>query len=194
LFLSSDNPEHRERVQLQLMRALNRDAESGNQKAKNILQQLQSKPMNTNLMQARLAAEDTSDFMGIGKKAKQRKQQRADDKTDRKAARNDLIRAKAHAARTYADKGLVVPKTDIAGIAKSVLGAAGNVAGAMTGLNLTQQNLAPETDSVAADTRTITFNPGAQQQPQKNNTMLFVGIAVVVLAIIAVFVFKKKKK
>jgi hypothetical protein len=110
---------------------------------------------------------DTSDFLGLGKKAAARREERHDAKMEKKAAKTDLKKAKAESIRS----GEMSPE---GGLGK-FLGSAAGIAGKFLGIQEPQ----PEND-----------NP---EPEKKDYTWLYILIAIIVIAIIAYFVFFRKK-
>jgi LPXTG-motif cell wall-anchored protein len=123
------------------------------------------------------------DFLGLGKRARERREERHRMRMEKKAAKNEIRRAKAEEKRAKAkaiEEGTYQPESFGSGLAKA-LGGIGNAAATILGKGGSQEDSEPIEKSAKAE--------------QKNNyTWIFILIGVILLIIVAYFIFFRKKK
>lgn len=126
-----------------------------------------------------------SDFLGLGKKAKERRQQRQEARMEKKAAKNEMRKAKAEVEKAKADairETGVIPESGTG--LKNILGGVGKAVGSILGKGTSDEDTLMEKSTV--DTT----------QQKKSNTTTYIIIAVIVLLLIvaAYFIFFRGKK
>jgi len=116
-----------------------------------------------------------SDLFGIGKNAKAKRAM----KLEKRSLKNDIIKAKAEGIRT----GTYEPGKGFANVLSGVVGAAKTlIGGGSTEAQPTEQD-------IAASGKMANPNPAS-----KKNTLVWVGLAILILAALYVFVIKPKMK
>ena len=126
---------------------------------------------------------DYDDFLGLGKKAQQRREERHKARMEKKAAKTEIKRAKALQKQAKAQaiaEGTYQPESFGSGVAKA-LGGLGQGVAAILGKG-------------GGAEEPIEKSSSAQQPEKKNYTWIFIIVGVVVLLIIGYFLFFGKKK
>ena len=167
-----------------------------------------AKPLLKNVRQSKILPtevqeqfDDTVDqqsdsFLGLGKKARARKDAKKAAKTDIKQAKADRIRAEGQAKLILANQGIATPDKPTA--LQSIVSSVGSLASGIFGGG--QQQQAPEqtyqeqplqyVDSSVQ--RTAASSAGSSEvEGKKDNTMLYVAIAIA--AAVLLFVILRKK-
>jgi len=162
-----------------------------NNKNEKLLNLLNEKSMNTpienmyldEIYSSSFAENDFDDFLGLGKKASERREERHKMRMEKKEAKNEIRRARAEEKRAKAQaiaEGTYQPESFGSGVAKA-LGGIGNAAATILGKGGSQEDGEPIVKSAKAE--------------QKNNyTWIFILIGVILLIIVAYFIFFRKKK
>lgn len=129
---------------------------------------------------------DYSDFLGLGKKAAERRQARHEAKMEKKHAKNLIREAKAEEKKAKADairEGKYQPESFGASFGKA-LGGVANVASSILG------GKGSGTEEAIVEKST-----DQKDEPKKDTTKwIFIGLGVLVLIILAYFFFFKKGK
>jgi len=115
-----------------------------------------------------------SDLFGLGKNAKAKKEQ----KIEKKKLKNDIIKAKAEGIRA----GTFQPGSGFANVLGGVVNAAKNIIGG---------------GSAGAEPPTAQGTDAADEQPttpSKKNTIVWVGLVILILAALYFFVLRPKMK
>ena len=119
---------------------------------------------------------DGSDFLGFGKKAKERREQRQEQRAERKAAKTEIKKAKAESIRNGSFQS----------VGSKIVETAGNIGKKFLGI---------EDNPMDVPNKEVTT---VEQQPQtnkKNNTVMIIIIIIIIVAIIAgILYFKNKPK
>ena len=171
--LSFNDPEHAERAMLQLERAFLHD-----QKLQK-MERVNARDMGM--------ADSFQSFLGLGKAAKEKRENRQEQKqieqqlkNDKKAAQNEVILARAEKKRATADARANREPGQGMAILDKGLGALGAILG--------------KGEDAGKMSGSVEFETGGEPAPAKDNTMLYVGIAVAVVVVIVVLVLVMKKK
>lgn len=187
--LPSDYPEARERQIKALERVAHHDfVENGNKKVLNILKEIQ---MDTDLyangtnyiadsMQPFIDNDEYSDFLGMGKKAAERRKERHQARMEKKEAKNAIRLARAQGIKDGTYKSGVGEA--LGGIAQGISGFLGLGGG---GAAATEKSTPANNDG----------NGGGGDVPEKKNNSWIIWVVVaVILIIIGYFAFFRKKK
>lgn len=128
-----------------------------------------------------------SDFLGLGKKARERRDQKLQLRKEKKQAKNEIRLAKAEEKRAKAEgirQGTYQPESIGSGIGKA-LGGVAQAAGSILGIKGGEQ--APEDEPIEKSTT-------AEDNGKNKNTWIIIAIVVILLIVVAYFLFFRKNK
>jgi hypothetical protein len=194
--LNYQNPEHYERTQAQLERALKFDSKFNNNPKAKSMDNSFVKTNNSSFGCGKYPAFGTESFFGkIGqglKQGMQNRQERKEERFERRQDRKDLkAMSKAEARGTLADQGIDNSfGTQAAGVLGKVADGAAGIGNLLSGGGL--GGLLGGGTGAASDAAT---NPdGSKKEQSKTGIIIAVVAVVVVVAVVIFFVAKKGKK
>lgn len=177
--LPFNSPEGRARIIAQFNRAAKYDREiNGNQKINEIMNNPQNivEPYAASMM----AAGEQYDFLGLGKKAQARREERQELRAEKKAAKTDIKKGKADINKAKAE---AIKAGTFQSTGSQIVGKVADIGKKFLGIQDPQS---------AADVAEKSDSESDQPTPKKNYTWVYILVAVVLL-IVAYFAFFNKK-